>query len=222
MTVVSKVIAVLVLLLPVSSVEGKQSLNPAEALRNEVGFVLDKGKFQWKGLTNVPKGYTKFQNPFFSAVYPKKCFSLLPNGGGDDISDSLGLVFERTMSCGGYQKSTENKNWLAVRLTNEYSGKDSVAEKIMRGSAVYKSLGTINGKSAAILLLASMDSLGGTGQVVANIKVYVHCKGKHYVFDTSFEPGQTSIDIIRSRKFEIPKDFKDIISSFECTGKNVI
>ncbi|WP_158320248.1 hypothetical protein [Bdellovibrio bacteriovorus] len=212
----------MIILLISSTGLGKQSLTAAEVLRNEVGFLLEKEKFRWVGSRQFSKDYTKFQNPFFSAIYPKKCFSLLPNGGGDEISDSLGLVFERTRSCGGDKKGTENKNWLAVRLTNEYSEKDSVAEKIMRGSAVYKSLGTINGRSAAILLLASMDSLGGTGQVVASIKAYVHCKGTHYVFDTSFEPGQTSIDIIRSRKFEIPKDFKDIISSFECTGKNVI
>ncbi|WP_374033896.1 hypothetical protein ACES2I_14835 [Bdellovibrio bacteriovorus] len=200
----------------------KQSLNPAEALRNEVGFVLDKEKFQWKGLTNVPKGYTKFQNPFFSAVYPKEHYFLLPNGGGEDVSDSTGVVFKRFPSNKSSEKGLAKRNWLAVILSNEYSERESIADTIVFRGAVYKSVGVVNSYPAALMLLSAVDRLGGSGKVVASVSVYVYCKGTHYVFDTSFEPGQTSIDIIRSRKFEIPKDFKDIISSFECTGKKVI
>lgn len=191
----------------------------AHRLVKEVkGVQVDPQPFEWKTSVTAPKTIDLVINPFFKVKMSKSCYELSPNGGGDDIAESLGLVIERLKKCPSYVGGEELPNFFTLTLTNWSTENFESVEKASVVNQVYRRTGKINSYPAALMLSADMNS---KNKVVAYWHIYLQCKGNHFMMVGGYPSGQPSIDIIRSRKFEIPQDFKDIILSFECTGKNV-
>lgn len=188
----------------------------AEKLAKEKGLVHPSEFLQWnKDPKDIPSGWIKLDNKYFSVFYPK-CFSIDGEEGESDTKISPSILFTRTPLCSLYKKKFGEFNWLSIGYS-PYTGISSLKWSKVHYKEVFRQKGYINGVEFN-LVGSLMDSF--------NLETKVHepqfrweliliCNKKPFAMGYDLPPGKPTMDILNS-KLEFSRDFEEIISTFRC------
>ena len=191
----------------------------AGELKRDIKGIEDKEPFDWQLSSEERKGLKKIENnPYMRLAYDETCFDVGPQGSGEDISESIGLVFRKKPKC--QDKHDVADNWLGLMQTYNSTEIHKSFSEYRPITKFYKRVGRING-NPAMLVLNAEDVYDSQGKgVVAGWSLFLHCKDVHFIISTAYKMGKPSIDYILQKKYTFPEEYKRILSTFECTNKD--
>ncbi len=177
------------------------------------------------------------KNDYFNVSYPK-CISAKPTEAGSDEKTNLkntgSIDFDRTSKCKNF-KGKHVTNWLGLWYSGEVSDEtvsryhDFYMKPKFEGDSVMvparflNQNAIVNGQKAYIngSILTSNDK-EKPNEVVMRWEMDILCEGKKNVeFKFSFmtESYDQLLAFVTTKKYEIPEDFMQIISTFKCKKK---
>lgn len=202
------------------------SILRAKEIVKKKGFTKSKEvlKIEPKDL-RAAKGYQHLDNKYFSVDYPV-CMKARFVGDDDSLSDAVNIIFDRQPSCAQYEKRfnpkfeqhSANANILEfyydyLKADKAYIESPHPAEWLIFEQEI--KIGSLPAK----LFISVLDSNEKDVEPVMGWEVITLCKGKAFDFSTSLPRGKPSLDAIDKNQFEMPADFKEMISTFSCSDK---
>ncbi len=162
-------------------------------------------------------------NEYFKISYPK-CFHVEATGGDDDegtSKDSASIDLHRTKKCKNYSYDDYfNLIQVNYEFLTHYSGPEEIDSIEPSATTAYRQPIDVHGIPGIVNL-----NLGLSAEVEKKFEpkigfdAFLFCKGKknevfHFQMVTS--KGEEAIKYLEKKKFDLPEDFKQILSSFEC------
>lgn len=161
-------------------------------------------------------------NNYFEISYPK-CFNVdltIPGDPGVTVETSASVDFIRTKKCNLYSniKGDPTSDFNRIHLTYDtYFSDPKLTESHPKGSKkFYRQMIDIDGVEGVAYMGVGLDL---KHVVVSGWNVVVACKGKKnesFIFSIPGQRGTEVIETLKNKKFELPEDFKQIVSSFRC------
>ncbi|WII71379.1 hypothetical protein QJS83_12995 [Bdellovibrio sp. 22V] len=184
---------------------------------HDSGEYRAKEPLNWKLKPEDVREMNSLDTKYYRIKYPK-CFKPEDVSEEDNVQMSPHITFNRTEKCPGYRG--EWVELLSVYWLDGHFKKAKTADDLILGRSVYEQRGLVNNYPAAYLVtLESITRDMKIGyEVQLNYNVLILCKGDVYGISASALQGKQSLDLIKSKKFDFPEDFKKIASSFECKG----
>ena len=163
-------------------------------------------------------------NEYFKISYPK-CFKVEPTVEDSDdvtIKNSASLDLTRTEKCSQYRKKKET-NTIRVAFPNNMDFIEPERIEAAQSEAskvVYRQMIDVN-HAAGVLFYEIGTSTEADHKINLNMVLtsLMACKGKTneiYRISTMLAVDEEAIKIIKAKKFDLPKDIRQIISSFQC------
>ncbi|WII71381.1 hypothetical protein QJS83_13005 [Bdellovibrio sp. 22V] len=181
------------------------------------GSFRAKEPLNWKLTPEDVREMSSLDTKYYRIKYPK-CFKPEDESEEDNVQISPHISIDRTDKCPGYKG--EWVGWLAVYWTRGNYKNAKTADDLSPGNAIYDQRGTVNGYPAAYFI--TLDSIVRDMkigyEIQLNYSVRIICRGEVYGVGARAHQGKQSLDLIKSKKFDFPEDFKKIASSFECKG----
>ena len=161
------------------------------------------------------------ENKYFSISYPK-CFIVESTSGVDDnvdIKKSTSLDFKRTSNCKLYKKNLELDS-LQLFYEANYSDPQHAESDPAQSNSVYRQTLNVNGATGVVYLNFSLSTEGYHWRdPILEWEGIISCEGKasrsfKFLF---LQARDNDVDVfMKIKKFELPEDFMQIISTFKC------
>lgn len=154
----------------------------------------------------------ELRNKYFNITYPK-CFNAVPDCGEDDVKTAVCLMLQKPSTCQPDQKEARD---FEVSITWDYLSKLKSVEKAHPGDRVlFKNKVSIN-ENAAVLFAGVY---GQKEHLKGRWSIYVLCSEKMFRIVVPIGEGKQMISFLEKGNFELPDEYKKIVSTFKCAKK---
>ena len=169
-------------------------------------------------------------NENFSISY-SKCFEVAPTQEAANINENnktaSNLIFTRTSNCKHY-KDKNVANWFSIKFVDFLTKKEAdlyFSNKVNTSPVVFMNqVVNLNNHKAEISASIFLSTTVATNseykkQLKMRWEMNILCEGKEYEqfrFTFMTESYVELLEFVTTKKYEIPEDFMQIISTFKC------
>ncbi len=169
-------------------------------------------------------------NENFSISY-SKCFEVAPTQEAANINENnktaSNLIFTRTSNCKHY-KDKNVTNWFSIKFVDFLTKKEAdlyFSNKVNTSPVVFMNqVVNLNNHKAEISASIFLSTTVATNneykkQLKMRWEMNILCEGKEYEqfrFTFMTESYDELLEFVTTKKYEIPEDFMQIISTFKC------
>ncbi len=166
------------------------------------------------------------ENENFNISY-SKCFEVSPTQEAANINENnktaSNLIFTRTSKCKNY-KDKNVANWFSIKFVDFLTKKEAnlyFSNKVNMSSVVLMNelVNINNHKSEINANIIKSNDIERPNEMFMRWEMNILCEGKEYVqyrFTFMTESYDELLELVTTKKYKIPEDFMQIISTFKC------
>lgn len=188
--------------------------SPASKIAQEQGFKELSEPIVLIRPKKIPSDWKALDNKFFKIAYPD-CYLPVGEEGESDIKKTGALLLSRQKTCSEFDSSLEGNNSLGIALASFGYKK---LESISVANMLLRQKMKINDQDAVFIVSVfnHFDHLTEKTEVQLRFQVFPVCRSQTYDITFDMPPGEKSIQLFNKKVFQIPEDYKKVISYFRC------